>query len=656
MRRLVLLGTLILVACSGGGGASSPASLPVPTPAASASASPKTGNLALSITIPMRKTSGKQHVLSRLRGPQYVPSGGTQLTVALTGTQSLNLSFTLSTECTSSTPGTYTCSANVPPGNYSLLGQILDANANLLATSANVTPTASIAVRGGTNSATISLQGVVSIAYVQTALLCYDPTTLASGLPLRFLDADGEEISGTFAYPVTLTSSDVSALHVASTSGTNLDSTPITSDTTVTSTAYPTTPGYVLAGNGSTEDVLSMQVSSGASSPIAFYDGAANMVGAILPFLATHHILAVGNQGNANVGLYGIVQESSTGDVVTESCGNIATPLTNVSALITDGANDAIVVAGTSAADSPDIDVSEYRLQPSSSIVSLSGSFPSVSVAGENSLQAPPMVGTLSLARSAATHRVYLGVSAESEILVFNDASFPGLGSTNSYFTGSPTNLVVGAPLSLAVVNTSNNGDVLLIPNSNNSGVTPIGIVTHAENAGTSVGFNFDIHTVTPDGPDPLPSYSTASYSNGSTRILSFMLNDNGSGQLHSFDATFASTPTINRAAAEPPQTMSGGLVTGSGDTDYFYASTSGSAEICFAGIGNPMGFPFNCDPSGGSIQSTTNNTMATSGDNTYLAVTEGTGIAVYNPSAISVPVASLSSLPLDTIPAFYVR
>jgi hypothetical protein len=195
------------------------------------------------------------------------------------------------------------------------------------------------------------------------------------------------------------------------------------------------------------------------------------------------------------------------------------------------------------------------------------------------------------------------------------------------------------------VVNTSNNGDVLFVPDSNTG--QNVGIVTHAESSGLASGMNYNLHTVTPDGPEPLYGYSAASYSNGAARQIAFTLYDNGVGYIHSFDATFSSAPTFNRILTGTPATGANTLTTGSGDTDY-YAIVGG--QICFNAV-SPPSFPYNCNGSASAI--------ASAGDNTYLALVNGSNLIIYDVAiypAATFTYNSQAAAQIGAVPAVYTR
>jgi hypothetical protein len=635
-RYIATLSILALAACGGGSSAPHPLAAPTATPVVS---SLKTGNVALSIKIPRRTFSASA------RRPKFIPSGAERLDVNFTGSISGTQSFNFETDCANTAPDTFVCALNLAPGNYTLIAQMFDGpsgSANMLATSANVVPATSLTVAGGTQSAAISMQGIVSQVYLQTPTVCANPSDLATtGLPVRFLDADGQEIQGQFAYPVTVSSTLPAALEIKSTGGTFSNGTPITIDPAVTSTAYPLTPAFVLASDGVSEGTPLLTATSANPTPISLGFGTGVSTSA-LAFVVAKHMLLVANPSSPDVAIIGALPGAL------DQCGVISTPLVGVQTIIADGANDSVVVAGTNAATTGVVGVVEYRLAPSTFTVNLGAARPTTVYTGASTLISEG-TGVMSLARSQATHVIYVGDSVGPGIAAFSDASFPLNPSSTTparYQTGDPISLVAGRPFSIAVVNTPLNGDVLFIPDSTGGG--NVGIVTHAGTFGAELGLNFDLHLVTPDGPDPLFGYSTASYVNGSARVITFTLNDNGLGQIHSFDANFVSIPVFNRSGLGGFVPSPNTLTTGNGDSNAF-VNDAGNG-ICFPTIGNPVGFPFSCDA---SEQVTT---IGTAGDNTYLAAVTTSGFLRLLSAPPPLIVNAQVSIVAGAIPAFYTR
>jgi len=647
MRRLLLIACLVFAGC-GGGGSSAPHEPGVasPSPVALTPVKSSAKNLTITIAYPTRDGASHKRATGASRHASYVPQNGSTIDLQFTGTQgSPTFQLTLGSADCPGSAGVYTCSIDVAPDSYTFQGQILDASGVTLATSVNVSPAAQVTVTGGSNSATLNLQGVVASVWVQMPLLCIDPASLQSNpIPLRFLDAQGQEIYGTFAYPVTVSTSNGSAaLYPATSTGVSIAGTPVTGDSTVSTTSYPTTPGYEITGNG-TEGYASLSATANSSALNVSYGTALSPDPASgqQTIYVSHHFLMAADPTQYNVNIYAILSS------IVAKCDEVSTDLHNpgVGAIYADGSSDVVFAAGGNPSPPYYLEGAEFGLTPASYHVYLN--YPTSPTVGTNLhyYASTDTVGTLSLARSATTKLIYLANTATSYVRVISDST-PTLYLATSYSTNTPSGFVLEQPDSIAVVNTTANGDVLFVPDASGSagGTGGAGIITHADVPGSAVGS----FTTLGASPAPVHVYSSSSYSNGSTQtISSTVVNGGGASYVYTFDATVTSPP-FNATLTVGLPASGRGLTTGNGDTDfYLLTSTHG---ICYDPIANPI-----TNPNGSCISGTASvSAIATSGDGLYVAAVNGTNLQVYTGSSHTL-VPGNQTVGTGSVPVIYTR
>jgi hypothetical protein len=207
LRRVVLLSVVALSACGGAGGTSATAPTGawpgVVAPANSAQLVPTSFAVGLAAS-----ASASNH-----RTPKYVGAGSASVQIALNSVNGGAPPIGLTTTVTSSiTPANCPCSVSgplVPPGSDAFTFTTYDgpnATGNVVATFTN---TYTIAAGSANNGNTVTLLGVPH-SFTISGLPAAAAGTVVNpvAFTLAVFDADGNQISGTYANTVTVTESD----------------------------------------------------------------------------------------------------------------------------------------------------------------------------------------------------------------------------------------------------------------------------------------------------------------------------------------------------------------------------------------------------------------------------------------------------------------
>lgn len=200
-------GLMLIAGCSGGHSAGS---LPAAGPNLGQTSQLTNGAaVTLSITVPPKSTQSNRRAAASQqyskRKPSYVSPSTyyVALNVFYGGASIYSTYFPLS-QCTSSY-GIYTCDTNLPYGTVTVYTNLYDQSGYLLSTNFYANPAATTIYPNGSsqpNNIYVTTQGVLSNIQEETAVDCF-AAGYQQSIPLLFLDADGNQIVGPLANPIT---------------------------------------------------------------------------------------------------------------------------------------------------------------------------------------------------------------------------------------------------------------------------------------------------------------------------------------------------------------------------------------------------------------------------------------------------------------------